>query len=61
MCIRDRAERLQEVGKVVVNPHLLRFYIEQFILTVFPDGRAIVSGTEDIAVARKVYAQYLGS
>ena len=59
--LSDLAERLQEVGKVVVNPHLLRFYIEQFVLTVFPDGRAIVSGTEDIAVARKVYAQYLGA
>ena len=59
--LSDLAERLQEVGKVVANSHLLRFYVEQFVLTVFPDGRAIVSGTEDIAVARKLYAQYLGS
>ena len=59
--LTDLADRLQELGKVDVNSYLLRFYVEQFVMTVFPDGRAIVSGTEDIAVARKLYAQYLGS
>lgn len=53
--------RLQDLGRVESNPFLLRFHVEQFVLTVFPDGRAIVSGTEEISVARKLYAQYLGS
>jgi len=53
--------RLNSLGKVERNSHLLRFHVDQFVMTVFPDGRAIVSGTEDIAVARKLYAQYLGS
>ena len=28
---------------------------------VFPDGRAIIGGTDDIAVARTVYARYIGT
>ena len=59
--LAELAGRLQEIGRVDSNPHLLRFYIESYVMTVFPDGRAIVSGTEDVAVARKLYAQYLGS
>jgi len=29
-------------------------------MTIFPDGRAIVKGTADPAVARSLYARYLG-
>jgi adenylyltransferase/sulfurtransferase len=29
-------------------------------MTIFPDGRAIVKGTDDPAVARSLYARYLG-
>jgi len=29
-------------------------------MTVFSDGRAIVKGTEDIGVARSLYARYVG-
>ena len=54
-------DRLKVMGRVESNPFLLRFYTDGFVLTVFPDGRAIVSGTEDISVARKLYAQYLGN
>lgn len=53
--------RLQELGRVESNEFLLRFHINEFVMTVFPDGRAIVSGTEEVAVARKLYAQYLGN
>jgi molybdopterin-synthase adenylyltransferase len=30
-------------------------------LTVFPDGRAIIRGTQDPAVARGLYAKYIGA
>jgi hypothetical protein len=30
-------------------------------MTVFADGRAIVKGTRDPAVARSLYARYIGS
>jgi len=28
---------------------------------VFPDGRAIIKGTQDIAVARSLYARFIGT
>lgn len=34
---------------------------KQFDLTVFPDGRAIISGTEDLAEARAIYARLIGT
>jgi molybdopterin-synthase adenylyltransferase len=30
-------------------------------MTIFPDGRAIVKGTQDIGLARSLYARYVGS
>jgi adenylyltransferase/sulfurtransferase len=30
-------------------------------MTVFPDGRAIIKGTQDTALARGLYAKYVGS
>ena len=30
-------------------------------MTVFPDGRAIVKGTQDPAVARSLYSRYIGA
>lgn len=57
----ELADRLRSMGRVESNPFLLRFFAEPYSLTVFPDGRAIVSGTDDVAVARKLYAQYLGN
>jgi adenylyltransferase/sulfurtransferase len=29
-------------------------------LTVFADGRAIIKGTEDLALARSLYSRYVG-
>ena len=54
------AERLQELGSVHYNDYLLRSKIEGYELTVFPDARAIVKGTDDEQVARTVYARYIG-
>jgi molybdopterin-synthase adenylyltransferase len=43
------------------NSHLLRFQINSYQITVFPDGRAIVKGTRDPAIARTLYARYIGA
>jgi len=43
------------------NDFLLRFTLPPYELTVFPDGRAIVKGTQDPAIARSLYARYLGA
>jgi molybdopterin-synthase adenylyltransferase len=43
------------------NEFLLRFRVPPYELTVFSDGRAIVKGTQDVAVARSLYSRYIGS
>lgn len=43
------------------NEFLLRAESEQYELTVFPDGRAIVKGTDDPARARAFCSRFLGS
>jgi molybdopterin/thiamine biosynthesis adenylyltransferase len=43
------------------NGFLIRFQVSSYELTVFADGRAIIKGTKDPAVARTLYAKYLGS
>ncbi len=46
---------------VLCNDFLLRFRVPPYELTVFKDGRAIIKGTKDPAVARSLYAKYVGS
>lgn len=43
------------------NGFLLRFQIPPYEMTVFSDGRAILKGTKDPAVARSLYAKYIGA
>lgn len=56
----ELAERLAGVGPIVRNQFLLRLKVENCELTIFADGRAIVSGTDDASVARALYAKYIG-
>lgn len=53
--------RLEQFGPVRANPYLLRCRLDPYELTVFPDGRAIIKGTQDPAVARGLYAKYIGA
>jgi molybdopterin/thiamine biosynthesis adenylyltransferase len=59
--LRDLAERLAPLGLVRANEFALRFETPPYLLTVFPDGRAIVKGTTDVGVARSLYARYIGA
>jgi adenylyltransferase/sulfurtransferase len=61
LSLPDLEQKLAGLGKVTRNAFLLRFAVEDYLLTVFPDGRAIIGGTEDIAEARTVYARYIGA
>jgi adenylyltransferase/sulfurtransferase len=59
------ADRLSGLGSISLNPFLLRFESTTvdggpFTITVFPDGRGIVAGTEDPAMARRLYATWIG-
>ena len=53
--------RLQPHGRVKHNSFVLKFWREPYELTLFPDGRAIIKGTTDTAVARSLYARFIGS
>jgi len=54
-------ERLRPHGLVQRNELLLRFRRGEHTLTLFADGRAIIQGTTDAAVARSLYARFVGS
>ena len=53
--------RLQPHGTVRRNDFVLKFWHEPYEMTLFPDGRAIIKGTTDTAVARSLYARFVGS
>ena len=57
--------RLRAHGPVSANEFVLRASIQdnggQYEITLFPNGRAIVKGTGDAAVARSIYARYVGT
>lgn len=53
--------RLQSHGTVRHNDFVLKFWHDPYEMTLFPDGRAIIKGTTDTAVARSLYARYVGS
>ncbi|HUY88376.1 MAG TPA: ThiF family adenylyltransferase [Pirellulales bacterium] len=61
LSLESLAEKLAGVGRVTRNPFLLRLAVDDYLLTVFPDGRAIIGGTDDIPTARTIYAKYVGS
>ncbi len=58
--LESLAGRLQAVGRVEQNEFLVRLHVDEYSITAFADGRAIISGTEDESVAKKLYAQYVG-
>ena len=61
----DLAELARRIGAVAggvrTNGFLLRFAVPPCEVTVFPDGRAVFKGTKDPAVARSLYARYIGA
>jgi len=67
---RNRRLDLDELGRrlsaatateVRNNDFLLQFRVSPYEMTVFADGRAIIKGTKDPAVARSLYARYIGA
>jgi molybdopterin-synthase adenylyltransferase len=53
--------RLEPHGNVRHNSMLLRFKRGEHTITLFPDGRALIQGTTDVALARSLYARFIGS
>lgn len=54
------ASKLSALCEVRQNEYLLRFSAEGVEVTLFSDGRAIFRGTDDITVAKTLYARYIG-
>jgi len=58
----DLGQRLTATAEEVRhNDFLLQFSVPPYQMTVFADGRAIIKGTQDAAVARSLYARYIGA
>ena len=57
--LRDRL--VLTASDVSQNEFLLRFRVPPYEMTVFADGRAILKGTKDPAIARSLYARYIGN
>ena len=49
------------VSDLRANDYMLRFKVDHYEVSVFPDARAIIQGTDDESVARSLYARYIGS
>ena len=57
----ELTRRLSPHGAVRHSEFILKFWRDPYELTLFPDGRAIIKGTTDTAIARSLYARYIGS
>ncbi|MBB6672348.1 ThiF family adenylyltransferase [Cohnella nanjingensis] len=55
------AGRWQTIGAVETNAYMLRLRrADGLVFALFPDGRALVTGTDDPARARRCYTELLG-
>ena len=61
--LKTVAGRLAAAGACDQTPFFLRCALREsgLTLTLFPDGRGLIHGTSDLAVARSVYARFVGS
>ena len=59
--LADMSKRLKPHGSVRHTDFILKFWKDPYEVTLFPDGRTIIKGTTDAAVARSLYARYIGN
>jgi adenylyltransferase/sulfurtransferase len=57
----EMSVRLGAHGTVKHNAFVLKFWRDPYEMTLFPDGRAIIKGTNDTSVARSLYARFVGN
>jgi len=62
--LNEMKRQLEASGKVTANRFLLKFDVtdasDDYEFTIFPDGRAIIKGTDDTDRARVLYSKYVG-
>src|SRR5205085_9554251 len=56
----EMSTRLAPHGRVKYNEMVLKFWRDSYEMTLFLDGRAIIKGTTEPAVARTLYARCVG-
>ena len=56
----ELAKRFEKVGEAKYNPFMLQAKVDGYEFSIFPDGRAIIKGTNDPAQAKTIYAKYIG-
>ena len=70
LSLEELANRLRKSGQISLNRFMLRLNINPpetttsetpVEITVFPDGRAIIRGTSDPAIAQSLYSRYIGT
>ncbi len=63
LSLDELARQWESLGAVTRNPFLLRLRLNDppYEITVFRDGRAIIQGTDDISIARGLYARFVGA
>src|SRR6185312_7610221 len=57
----DRGKRLHPHGSVRLSDFMLEVWRDRYDMIVVHVGRAIIKGTTDTAVARSMYARYVGN
>ena len=58
--LEEIEKRLQKSVLVARTPYLLSFHVDEYRFVLFQDGRTFVHGTNDIQVAKRLYARYIG-
>lgn len=61
IALDDLTKKLEGVGQLTRNQFLVRLKVEGYELTIFSDARAIITGTDDVTMARAIYAKYVGN
>jgi adenylyltransferase/sulfurtransferase len=57
----ELGRKLEATGPVTSTDYLVRCLVDGHEMTIFADGRAIIKGTTDLAMARSLYARYVGT
>lgn len=59
--LENLADILKAVGEVKLLPTHITFKHDNYEFTIFKDGRTIIKGTDDIGIAKSLYAKYIGT
>jgi molybdopterin/thiamine biosynthesis adenylyltransferase len=52
----------EKLGKVESTPFLIKLHLDKTTrLVLFPDGRVIIQGIDDLTIAKNLYSRYIGT